>query len=326
MSTLNRIRKAQARAFDQLKHEAAASGRPVQCRGLGCNGCCRGLVGLSRAEWADIRRRLTDADLQTVPDPRTVDLTTLRCPLLDEAGGCRVYEARPIACRGYAALTPAEHCDPENGVRDVLIARDGVACAHERREELVLARALAEEATRRGIPLQGGHLYAEPPLDTLDRQLKQIVAEASLALLVLRRRHGAAWASEQDAASVFARVEQGARDLGEQGWEGLVAGIFAALPPDAEPQAEALLALMPAERRPDFEALWVAQREAWHLLGSSWRPSSAVQHTAQMMERAVAWTPGPAGLAGHRLGALWVVLHTTNNARQFHLPRALEPS
>lgn len=36
------------------------------------------------------------------------------CPMLDPAGGCSVYLARPVACRMFYALTPAAWCAPEH--------------------------------------------------------------------------------------------------------------------------------------------------------------------------------------------------------------------
>lgn len=321
MSALNRLRRAQAAAHADLVQRAEAAGRPVQCRGLGCNGCCRGLVGLSWAEWAAIRRRLTDDDLRAIPDPRTVDLVTLRCPLLDAAGGCRIYSDRPIVCRGYAALTPPERCDTANGPAEVHLLRDVVTGGHEKRQALILVPALAEEARRRGIPLIKGALVPDANrFPALDRQVALLIAAAVNEIEKLRQSHGDAWAGDYYAAVVFHRLEQGARGLGAEGWEGLVGGILVALPADSETEAQALLALIPETRREAFAAVWTAQREAWALKGPG-RPFHALPYTTRLMELATEWTPTPAGSVGHRLGTLWVLLHQEYRARQFHLPR-----
>ena len=36
----------------------------------------------------------------------------LPCPLLGEDGACTIYASRPLACRQFQSLTPAEWCDP----------------------------------------------------------------------------------------------------------------------------------------------------------------------------------------------------------------------
>lgn len=70
----------------------------------GCSECCRTLAGpiqATRAEW----ERLWAA-ISTLPDATTVRARLTRgprlCPLLDtETHRCRVYAARPLACRAY---------------------------------------------------------------------------------------------------------------------------------------------------------------------------------------------------------------------------------
>ena len=80
----------------------------------GCDTCCRRLAEEPRftsAEWSELRAALDrlSADVRTALDARvralaaspTGDLVV--CPLLNETRGtCRVYDARPVACRTYA--------------------------------------------------------------------------------------------------------------------------------------------------------------------------------------------------------------------------------
>ena len=78
----------------------------------GCDHCCRHLSEppqLRRAEWARIEGALTelDGDVRRKIEARLVEVVSqtrgpIVCPFLDlEAGACRVYEARPVACRTY---------------------------------------------------------------------------------------------------------------------------------------------------------------------------------------------------------------------------------
>lgn len=86
--------------------------------GSGCAHCCRSLPHLptiTRPEWERL-----DAAIATLPDRDAVEATILgehaapvTCPLLSTEGTCRVYEARPIACRTYGFYTERDaslHC------------------------------------------------------------------------------------------------------------------------------------------------------------------------------------------------------------------------
>jgi len=84
------------------------------CR-KGCDGCCRRLAGvpeltaeewvLLRARWAELgvdARRAIDDGLAELACAVAAGAKHVTCPLLDrEAGSCRVYSARPAACRTY---------------------------------------------------------------------------------------------------------------------------------------------------------------------------------------------------------------------------------
>ncbi len=112
-------------AYDAyLAHVEAA--HPVSCR-VGCTACChdnpRGVTGVEierlgrvvdswpdgaavRARFASLAARATDAETwRRLREP---------CPLLDGDGRCRAYAHRPIACRAFVALTPADWCAPEH--------------------------------------------------------------------------------------------------------------------------------------------------------------------------------------------------------------------
>ncbi len=104
------------RLFDEtIAHrvDAIADAHPWwPCR-CGCDGCCRNLGDVPRAtaaEWARVgealhaldetARAVVHRDLDAFcEDP---DRQPVGCPLLDrERGACRIYEARPLACRSY---------------------------------------------------------------------------------------------------------------------------------------------------------------------------------------------------------------------------------
>jgi len=84
------------------------------CR-KGCDSCCRRLAGapeLTAAEWAllaahvlelgDAERRAIDDGLADLARELAAGAPHVVCPLLDrDAGSCRVYSARPAACRMY---------------------------------------------------------------------------------------------------------------------------------------------------------------------------------------------------------------------------------
>lgn len=94
------------------------------CR-AGCDTCCRRLARvpeLHRSEWRLLRAALLDlpenARAQCLAAAETLrrevavhgETRPVACPLLDsERGVCRVYEARPLACRSYGFARSRGH-------------------------------------------------------------------------------------------------------------------------------------------------------------------------------------------------------------------------
>ncbi len=81
------------------------------CR-QGCDGCCRNLACLPElhdAEWDSIEEGLSalPAAARTAVEAHLIDLADgapppYTCPFLDrQAGACRIYLHRPLACRTY---------------------------------------------------------------------------------------------------------------------------------------------------------------------------------------------------------------------------------
>ena len=113
-------------AYDRyLAH--ATRRHPMSCRS-GCTACChddpRGLSGLEQhmlRRWLDAQPDAADlraafADLARKGEGDSPDQWRRRkipCPLLKN-DRCRAYPLRPIACRAFHALTPAEWCDPRH--------------------------------------------------------------------------------------------------------------------------------------------------------------------------------------------------------------------
>jgi Fe-S-cluster containining protein len=112
-------------AYDRFL-SAVARAHPVSC-GAACTACChdnpRGVTGVELRRLRDVIAGWPDRDAVVAQFRRYAAAGTppeqwrrLRrpCPLLDTAGRCRAYEARPIACRAFVAHTPAGWCDPDH--------------------------------------------------------------------------------------------------------------------------------------------------------------------------------------------------------------------
>jgi uncharacterized protein len=78
----------------------------------GCDDCCRSLAAvpeISQAEWEALELALSSlgederAAVERAVEARRQAGSTrpIVCPLLGDKGLCRVYEARPLACRTY---------------------------------------------------------------------------------------------------------------------------------------------------------------------------------------------------------------------------------
>lgn len=120
------------------------------CR-AGCDTCCRSLPHLptiTEPEW----RRLHAALLQLDPSVRDDVFARLReeaqrtsgktlCPMLDTTKGmCRVYEARPIACRTYGYYVERDgglYCEMVNAYSEMneVTWGNGESIAADLREE-----------------------------------------------------------------------------------------------------------------------------------------------------------------------------------------------
>ncbi len=111
-------------AYDRYRAIVEAA-HPTSCR-AGCTACChdnpRGVTGVERRYlsalvdgWEDaaaIHARFRTLAEQAT-DAESWRRKRIPCPLLQE-GRCRAYDRRPIACRAFVALTPAEWCAPES--------------------------------------------------------------------------------------------------------------------------------------------------------------------------------------------------------------------
>lgn len=123
-------------SVEQLVRRARDAGHTIPCK-RGCANCCYDIAIVSHLEMPPIierLRRMDFAELQTVaiavedwaqraraagvdqmsaePNAQVYFRAKLACPLLNqETSDCRIYENRPVACRGHYVfnVTP-EHC------------------------------------------------------------------------------------------------------------------------------------------------------------------------------------------------------------------------
>jgi len=103
---------AQLHADIDARVTAIRDGHPDWLCRQGCDGCCRRLAEIpliTAAEWALLKEGLAalPADLlweigQEIAALAGQSVRPVVCPMLDrEAGACRVYAHRPVACRTY---------------------------------------------------------------------------------------------------------------------------------------------------------------------------------------------------------------------------------
>jgi Fe-S-cluster containining protein len=193
-----------------VAEDAAAEGRTISCK-AGCGACCRQLMPLTvpeaylirdlverlpesrrsavRARFNAARQRLQEAGMlaaleqpqplaagERMPDGETYRRLGIACPFL-EAESCSIYEERPLVCREYLVVSPAEHCTrPREAGVEVLhpylpvwwaFSRAGAPRADDRADwvPLILAPSWAEthaEATSHASgPEQLRALFAE---------------------------------------------------------------------------------------------------------------------------------------------------------------------
>lgn len=115
---------------NSLKERPADLLSQIQCR-KGCAHCCKIKVecSLLEAEYIyeyckeegitfDVERLKEQAKLDDVNEYTVSPFRN--CVFLGEDNACKIYEARPIACRNYLVVSDPAHCDVQNGVRKVL--------------------------------------------------------------------------------------------------------------------------------------------------------------------------------------------------------------
>jgi Fe-S-cluster containining protein len=109
-----------ALAVDVLKHPDNAAA--VSCT-RGCAHCCHMMVSLSEPEARlaidaakavghviDIEQARRQAPLMHYG---SLPLAQRRCVMLRDDNDCAIYEHRPLACRAYRVVSPADGCDTE---------------------------------------------------------------------------------------------------------------------------------------------------------------------------------------------------------------------
>lgn len=124
----------------------------------GCDHCCRSLAAvpeLTHTEWEVLRPALialpdeARASVASAADARrrAGDARPIVCPLLDPSTGlCRVYEARPLACRTYGFYADRDGVLGCAKIADVAEQRPDIVWGHH--DAIVRAQdALGERRT-----------------------------------------------------------------------------------------------------------------------------------------------------------------------------------
>jgi Fe-S-cluster containining protein len=157
-ATLEGILPAIDQLADQVIKDAIAhSPAPVSCS-KGCDTCCRQLVPIAPVEARALLKLVDEmpperkAEIQARFEQNIIELResgvyaelmdrrfwekgvarevglrylglNLRCPFLDSAGACGIYENRPIACREYLVTSDPEFCRYPDGktIKPILI-------------------------------------------------------------------------------------------------------------------------------------------------------------------------------------------------------------
>lgn len=94
---------------------------------VGCSACCHQHLSVVPSEFRRIARAVlatTDGARAAIASRVAAGRDDPRCPLLDEAGACRVYDARPMICRSHGlpvqvAAARGGDGSPQAPLRDV---------------------------------------------------------------------------------------------------------------------------------------------------------------------------------------------------------------
>lgn len=141
---LSKIRSPYQRAeyvhkkIDEYNKEVFAHPLVVQlspCK-KGCSACCHTQVSINEDEAEVLAKFINEGliidqdlfklQLQAGDDSSAymqLSYAQRKCIFLDEAGSCRVYEARPSVCRTNAVIGEAEQCDTIDGIKPTRLIR-----------------------------------------------------------------------------------------------------------------------------------------------------------------------------------------------------------
>lgn len=184
------LRTALASKFEmKVRTDVAEQNRAITCT-PGCASCCYHPVMISvleaipmyrwlqtRGKWTDkLKAKLKDAADKQYGTAFEVWLFSLiPCPLLDEQNLCSAYEARPLICRAYYAVSDPDFCHPHRlGQGTEIVDRTSVTDPfHERQAEILKQHRVRFSA----MPIGTALLYAERVctgemgLDSVDAEL-----------------------------------------------------------------------------------------------------------------------------------------------------------